>query len=134
MEKFDDPNHKIGICGVFCGACPAYLKKCLGCRSEVHNSIQKRKSKWSCKKRICASEQGFAHCGECPRLPCSIRKPLDNRYLEKYSINLIENCQKIFEMGSIKWIISQEMKYTCKKCGKSLSPYLTEVHSCGWTL
>ncbi|OGS35438.1 MAG: hypothetical protein A2293_10045 [Elusimicrobia bacterium RIFOXYB2_FULL_49_7] len=48
----------IARCGLYCGACGAYLKgRCLGC-AENH------KATW-CKLRSCCLERGYATCAEC---------------------------------------------------------------------
>lgn len=48
----------IAYCGLYCGACKAYLKeKCLGCH-------QNEKASW-CKVRTCCTEQGYTTCADC---------------------------------------------------------------------
>ena len=121
-EPFD-PASKAGMCGVYCGGCPAYRKRCVGCRSEEQGSLQKRTSKWSCKIRTCVKEKQLHHCGECETLPCSRRRRLDERYLGRYSINLVENCRVLQASGADGWVARQLKKYTCPHCGRSFSPY-----------
>ena len=56
-------------CGVYCGACPSFKISCNGCGSEDKN--QKRKSKWSCKIRVCCFEKkNFNFCYEFQEFPC----------------------------------------------------------------
>jgi len=48
----------IAFCGLYCGACPSYLKgKCPGCRDNV-------KATW-CKVRQCCLEIGLQSCADC---------------------------------------------------------------------
>lgn len=48
----------VAFCGLYCGACKAYLKeKCPGCRESAKRS-------W-CKVRACCLERGFATCADC---------------------------------------------------------------------
>jgi hypothetical protein len=48
----------VARCGLYCGACKAYLKgKCAGCE-------QNEKATW-CKVRSCCSEKGIATCADC---------------------------------------------------------------------
>ena len=48
----------VGRCGLYCGACRAYLKgKCRGCAENV-------KATW-CKVRACCEENGYATCADC---------------------------------------------------------------------
>ncbi|MFZ2445423.1 MAG: DUF3795 domain-containing protein [Syntrophobacteraceae bacterium] len=52
-----DPN-LVASCGLYCGACAAYLKeKCPGCR-------ENEKASW-CKVRACCLARGYATCAEC---------------------------------------------------------------------
>ncbi len=48
----------IAHCGLYCGACPKFLKgRCPGCR-------QNSKASW-CKVRSCCQEHGYATCADC---------------------------------------------------------------------
>ena len=48
----------VAYCGLYCGACPRYLKgKCPGCRTTS-------KSSW-CKVKPCNTENGWRSCAEC---------------------------------------------------------------------
>ena len=56
-----DPN-LVAHCGLYCGACRAYLaEKCPGCHDN-------RKATW-CKIRTCCAEQGLATCAGCTQFP-----------------------------------------------------------------
>jgi hypothetical protein len=48
----------VAYCGLYCGACPAYLKgRCPGCRNNT-------KATW-CKLRSCCIDQGYQTCADC---------------------------------------------------------------------
>jgi hypothetical protein len=48
----------VAYCGLYCGACPRYLKdRCPGCHDN-------HKATW-CKIRSCCVEHGYASCGSC---------------------------------------------------------------------
>lgn len=48
----------IAKCGLYCGACPRYLKgKCPGCTENA-------KATW-CKVRTCCTDNGIASCADC---------------------------------------------------------------------
>ena len=48
----------VAYCGLYCGACRAYLnEKCPGCMENI-------KAGW-CKLRACCVENGFRTCAEC---------------------------------------------------------------------
>ena len=52
-----DPN-LIAACGLYCGACKAYLKeKCAGCKENM-------KAGW-CSVRKCCMEKSYKSCAEC---------------------------------------------------------------------
>ena len=59
----------IANCGLFCGACGAWLKeKCPGC-------AKNEKASW-CKIRACCKEHGYASCADCAEFadPMQCRK------------------------------------------------------------
>jgi hypothetical protein len=56
-ESTADPN-LVACCGLYCGACGAYLRgRCPGCR-------ENHKAAW-CKVRSCCIENQFASCADC---------------------------------------------------------------------
>jgi hypothetical protein len=58
MKEVTANKDLVANCGLYCGACGAYLKeRCPGCRENV-------KAKW-CKIRTCCGEQAYASCAEC---------------------------------------------------------------------
>lgn len=70
-----DPS-LVACCGLYCGACGAYLKeKCEGCRGSQKNA-------W-CKVKRCVLEKKIATCAECGEYP----NPMDcgkyNNFLSK---------------------------------------------------
>ena len=51
----------IAYCGLYCGACPSYLKeRCPGCRDNV-------KATW-CQIRKCCEENKFQSCADCTKV------------------------------------------------------------------
>lgn len=56
-EIISDPN-LVAYCGLYCGACKAYLKdKCLGCHDN-------QKATW-CKVRTCCIGNQYSTCADC---------------------------------------------------------------------
>jgi len=56
-----DPD-MVAYCGLYCGACRAYLKdRCPGCH-------ENEKATW-CKVRSCCIENRFASCADCREFP-----------------------------------------------------------------
>jgi len=62
MKTITADKGLVACCGLYCGACKAYLReKCPGCREH-------RKAGW-CKVRACCLEHGFSTCGDCLEYP-----------------------------------------------------------------
>ena len=59
-------RNMIAYCGGYCGVCEWKDKiGCKGCKANAGTMF------WGeCDKACCCIEKGFAHCGECPDLPC----------------------------------------------------------------
>lgn len=58
MREVKADKNLIAYCGLFCGACGAYLKeKCNGCRGNV-------KATW-CQIRKCCLENNYSSCADC---------------------------------------------------------------------
>ena len=121
----------IAPCGVNCLACSAHLdrkKPCPGCRSLSENIT--RKSCRNCAQKQCAFEQGYQWCFECSRFPCARIKSLDQRYREKYNINLIQNGLEVKRCMD-DFLQSQKDFFTCKSCGGIIDQHLKRCSECG---
>lgn len=127
MNKYilnrDFTNNSIAPCGMNCGTCIAYLrvvKPCPGCRFK--NNGTKPKHCDSCIIKNCEylaqTESGF--CFDCPKFPCTRMKNLDKRYRQNYGISLIENLNKIKELGLSAFIEAEQNHWKCKTCGSVL--------------
>ncbi|MBN1397949.1 MAG: DUF3795 domain-containing protein [Bacteroidetes bacterium] len=58
MRQITDNDNLVAYCGLYCGACPAYLKeKCPGC-------LENKRAGW-CKIRLCCSENKYKSCADC---------------------------------------------------------------------
>lgn len=58
MKEITADKNLIAHCGLYCGACPRYLKgKCAGCR-------ENEKLTW-CKIKTCNKENGYHSCADC---------------------------------------------------------------------
>jgi hypothetical protein len=69
-QVVDDKN-LIAFCGLYCGACGAYLKgKCPGCRENV-------KATW-CKLRTCCLDKSFLSCADCKEVELMECKKYNN--------------------------------------------------------
>ena len=62
MKEITSDARLVAYCGLYCGACWAYLRgRCPGCR-------ERQKASW-CKVRACCIENEFATCADCVQFP-----------------------------------------------------------------
>ncbi len=121
---------KVAYCGVYCGACPSFQISCEGCRSEAP---QKRKSKWSCKIRVCCKKKKNS-CYQCKEFPCKKYKKLcdshpgDSKF--EYRHELPANMRRLKKIGLSKWSKEQEKRWSCK-CGGTILFYHYKCDKCG---
>jgi hypothetical protein len=106
----------IAPCGMNCAICSGHLrenKPCPGC-----NFDDKDKTKLCivCKIKNCTKRTG-KFCFDCTDFPCDLLKHLDARYQKNYHMSEIENLQEIKKNGINKFIVNQEKKWACPKCG-----------------
>ncbi len=126
--------NELAPCGVYCGACPSFNKTCKGCSSEDN---QKRKSKFSCKIRICCYEnKKFNYCIHCSEFPCKlINNKLLNTYTGDIRFTYRHEIPKIFpellSLGLLKYIEFQKNRWKCKSCGEKIMFYHNKCSGCG---
>ncbi len=66
----------IAYCGLYCGACPRYIKgKCPGCKKN-------EKANW-CKVRKCGIENKYNSCADCQLMPLNECKSYNN-FMSKF--------------------------------------------------
>ena len=124
-------------CGIYCGACPSLGKTCLGCASQEMGGVQKRKSKWGCKLRVCCyKEKGLEFCSDCLEFPCDKHRkklmdshPKDPRF--QYRRDVAENLILIKELGEQRYLEDMKEKYTCPHCGGQVVWYDYRCRGCG---
>ena len=69
MKEILKDLNLVAYCGLYCGACGAFLKgRCPGCHDN-------KKASW-CKVRSCCSGRGYKSCAEC----AEFRNPNDCRF------------------------------------------------------
>ena len=76
MNEIKADKDLIAYCGLYCGACPRYLKgKCGGCRED-------EKLAW-CKIRSCNTEHSFHSCADCSLMAFEDCK-LNHNFMSKF--------------------------------------------------
>ena len=116
-----------------CALCIGYLREknpCSGCNGEDTN---KPKHCVVCRIRNCdeieASESGF--CFECTKFPCSRMKQLDKRYRTKYRMSMVENLERIQEVGIESFVAFERERWACPACGAVVSVHREACLYCG---
>lgn len=132
LKHIPDP---LAPCGVYCKACPAYQETCLGCAS--NNKDQKRKSKFTCKIRLCAYEHKMKNfCSECKEFPCKVfKKKLFFKHegdpAFQYRFDVFENFRLLKEMKIDDYLEYQDKRWRCPKCGGRVFFYSYRCKDCG---
>ena len=94
------PTLMMAPCGMDCGVCAAHLReknRCAGClavngRKQGHCEV--------CSIKLCTERTaGATFCFDCARYPCRRLRQLDLRYRTRYGMSMIENLDRIREMG-----------------------------------
>ena len=112
----------IAPCGMNCGICVAYQRKrkpCGGCRN---SDLHKPRHCAICVIKNCsllaATSSGF--CYECEKYPCTRLKQLDKRYRTRYNMSMLENLENIRAKGMDTFIQTEDTRWKCRQCGRSL--------------
>ncbi len=114
--------------GMNCALCIAYqskIKPCPGCRNNLSNA---RRGCQNCYYYRCNPK--LAYCYECEKFPCQKLRKLDQRYIRKYHMSMIENLLNIKEHVIDNFISQQEKKYTCKNCQEIISVHRDYCLNC----
>ncbi len=137
MKKDIARKELIAPCGMDCGVCSGYLayhqnipKKrgetvhCTGCRP--------RNKQCAFIKRDCTllKENRIEYCFECGDYPCAALKRLDKRYSTQYGMSFIENLNYIRDNSIKEFIIQQEKKYRCPRCGGTICIHNKKCYAC----
>jgi hypothetical protein len=140
------PPVKAAVCGLFCSACTVYIGthedpvrlrrlatgfgvsedaiRCDGCRGERRLFYCR-----DCFMTRCATERGYAFCGECPECPCP---ELEDFIAERpHRADIRRNLARIAEVGGDVWMAEAAARHTCPECGTLNSAYDLKCRNCG---
>lgn len=133
------------FCGLYCGACEIFLMnelgrikekakewdmkiedlECFGCKSN-QNAIYCR----DCFFKECAASKELDFCVECIDFPCNKLRDFRNDKFPHHSI-VLKNLEIIKEKGYKYWLVDQENRWKCKKCGLKFTWYEESCDNCG---
>ncbi|HAM63374.1 MAG: hypothetical protein A2Y20_08620 [Firmicutes bacterium GWF2_51_9] len=114
----------IAPCGMNCGLCVSYLARkhdintqgfhksyCPGCIARGKNcTFMKQHCDLLGKGKV-------RYCFQCDAFPCDRLKALDLRYRTKYHLSMIDNLTRIKNKGIGIFLLEEEEKWKCRKCG-----------------
>lgn len=118
----------IAPCGMNCGLCISYISMkndlnkqgfhktyCAGCLPRGKNCTFMKQNCGLLAKGL------VRFCYECDSFPCRRLDALDKRYRTKYHMSMIENLKKIRDQGMAEFLVAEEQKWRCPRCGGVIS-------------
>ncbi len=130
MPKKIDPRF-LAPCGVNCLTCLAHLREKKSCAGCLFDNAQKPKHCLSCARKECAFQRGFQHCFECEKFPCQRIKSLNKTYTQKYQVDLFENSQTAKEIGVEAFLLTEQERWRCPRCGGVICQHTQSCSECG---
>ncbi len=97
MRSITADSNLVACCGLYCGACPAYLnEKCEGCQQSKRNG-------W-CGVKKCAQEKGISTCAQCSQYPNPMDCKKFNNFISRmmglvFNSNRAACVEEIRQMG-----------------------------------
>ena len=131
------PVDLIAPCGMNCRLCWGFIReknKCPGCLRIDSQENQKSIYRSTCKIRNCVklSKSKKRYCSSsCESFPCARLKQLDKRYRTKYGMSMIDNLNKIDEVGIRQFIRDEKERWSCPECGEMICVHKPACLSCG---
>lgn len=147
-------EHLAAVCGLYCGACVIYRAlhdnnqtrieeflpdissrlgatndnlQCDGCLSGG------RLTKYCqhCAIRLCSIDKpGVTRCSDCPDFPCPLVTDFNNDGMRHHA-EVLDNLQRMREIGVTAWLTEQEERWRCSHCGAPVEWYARPCFQCG---
>ena len=146
MKTGSDTKGPAAACGLYCGACSAYIAtredpgrlvalaarlgqtpeetRCEGCRSRNVSKYCK-----TCGLVVCADEKGYEFCIECAEFPCAALVAFGNE--RPHRAEILPDLRRIGEIGRDAWVREVSARYACPECGTTNSAYDLKCRRCG---
>ena len=110
------------ICGLFCGACPAFPNECHGCFSDYVREGCKGCADHGFLE--CATSHNVLRCYECEDFPCKKLEEFSSRPIINgicNHANVISDSMRMKEIGIPQWIEEKIKEHKCPKCGNLIN-------------
>jgi len=142
----------VAACGLYCGACPAYLasqqnneEKISALQKQFGSGFKKedilcdgclgggRVASFcaKCAMRDCAAnKQHVKRCANCSEFPCSKITNFNSDGMLHHA-EVLANSRQIKAMGMQKWAQHEEDRWRCSQCKNILSWYDPKCPNCG---
>ena len=117
-------------CGVNCFVCYVHLKNkkpCNGCYGKDDNKPERCKQ---CKIKQCVISRKITYCFECNEFPCKSIKNLEKSYISRYFVSLLDNSQKVKDIGLIEFLANEKNKWNCSVCGGVITQHGNYCSEC----
>lgn len=122
----------IAPCGINCGTCLGFLRdknRCNGCRIPA-DPKPKHCEQCSILNCIHLAETTSGFCYDCVKYPCRRMKQLDKRYRNSYNMSLLDNLNRLKELGIRNYIDQENQKWRCPSCGGTICVHRGVCLSC----
>ncbi|HEY48988.1 MAG TPA: DUF3795 domain-containing protein [Dehalococcoidia bacterium] len=127
----------IAPCEMNCGICSSYLaysKNILKKRGAILHCAGciPRDKRCAYIRKICINLRNdrIRFCYECYDFPCDRLRELDKRYRKNYGMSMVENLEFIRDNGIGKFLVKQEERYKCLKCGGVVCVHNGKCYDC----
>lgn len=111
----------VAPCGMHCTVCYKHCnvkKPCAGCKKGDEGKPGHCRS---CTIKECIEQKSIRHCCFCQDFPCKLIKNLDRSYRKRYHSSLVQNGNRIKEIGVHGFLKEDKEKFTCPSCGGVIS-------------
>jgi len=125
----------IAPCGINCGLCRRYLAnrnsiKRIRCRGCIPGSVHCTYLFVNCSGINHSIEKNSVFCFECRQYPCPGLEIMDRRYQTQYGESVLNNLEKIRDVGVEAFPESQSDLHHCPYCGEMISMHNGRCFRC----
>lgn len=128
----------IAPCGMNCAICVGFFgytmtdkkrkMKCTGCKPSNKSCAHLKKY---CEKLL---KNKIEYCYECNDFPCKYLKKLDDKYITRFNMSMIENLKQIKKEGMDKFLKMQKEKYKCPNCKNLICVHTNKCYNCNYSI